>query len=442
MTPLPVEGTLAAGPMGRRGALSRLTSWILEKELGRPFWLFFVAALCFDFGFAMFLFLYNLFLLDMGFNERQLGLIAGAMTLGGVVATIPMGMFAQRAGLRRALSVGFAMTPLISAARTVATGQHLQVGLAFVGGMFLCSWGVCFSPAAAKLTTERNRTFAFSLLFSVGIGTGGIGGLVGGCLPGWLQRMFPAMHPADAKRVVLLLCCGIVALGLWPVLRLKLAAGVESERSAWRFDPYLWRFLPAVALWSLVAGSFMPFATAYLSRQVRVPLAHIGFIFSASQMAQVVAVLLAPAVFRRCGLVAGIMYTQIATAIALAGLARAHALPSIVALYLGFTAFHWMGGPGIYSLLMNRVEEGNRSNASAANSLATSLSQAAASAAAGAAYVDFGYPAVMSMLACIAALAAVVFWMLLRDPDDARDGPADDKEVTNTMQEQDNYATE
>jgi MFS family permease len=368
-----------------------------------------------------------------------LGLIAGAMTLGGVVATIPMGMFAQRVGLRRVLLVGFVATPLVSAVRTMASGEHVQVALAFVGGMFLCSWAVCFSPAAAKLTSEKNRTFAFSLLFSVGIGTGGIGGLVGGYLPGWLQSIFPAIHPADAKRAVLLLCCGVVLLGLWPVWRLKLpVASTAAQLSVWRFDPYLRRFLPAIALWSLVAGSFVPFATVYLSRQVHVPLAHVGVIFSASQMAQVAAVLLAPAVFRRCGLVAGITYTQVATAIALAGLARAHGLPVIVPLYLSFTAFHWMGGPGVYSLLMNRVEEASRSNASAANSLTTSLAQAIASAVAGAAYVDFGYPAVLSALACIAALAAALFWMLLRD----RGEKSGDKEVTNTMQEQDNYASD
>jgi MFS family permease len=434
-----VEGDSAArSPLDRR-IRGRLISWISSKELSREFWTFFVAALCFDFGFAMFLFLYSLFLLDIGFNERQLGLIAGAMTLGGVVATIPMGMLAQRAGLRKVLAVGFVATPLISALRVVVTGEHAQVGLAFAGGMFLCSWAICFSPAAAKLTSERDRTFAFSLLFSAGIGTGGIGGLVGGLLPGWLEAMFPALHAADAKRVVLLLCCGIVALGIWPVLRLRFpATEVAARRSVWRFDPYLLRFLPAVALWSLVAGSFVPFATAYLSRQVHVPLAHIGMIFSASQMAQVGAVLLAPEVFRRCGLVTGIMYTQIATAIALAGLARAHELPLIVPLYLGFTAFHWMGGPGIYSLLMNRVEEGSRSNASAANILATSLSQALASTIGGAAYVDFGYPKVLSAIAWIAACAAVLFWILLRD----RGGEIDDKEVTNRMQDQDNYAVD
>ncbi len=159
----------------------------------------------------------------------------------------------------------------------------------------------------------------------------------------------------------------------------------------------------------------MPFATAYLSRKVHVPLAHIGVIFSASQMAQLLAVLLSPAVFRRCGLVAGIMYTQLATAVALSALARAHELPVIVVMYLSFTAFHFMGGPGIYSLLMNRVEEEGRGIASAACSLVTSLSQAIASATAGAAYVAFGYSPVFLAIACIAALAAVLFWVLLRE---------------------------
>ncbi len=152
--------------------------------------MFFVVALCFDFGFAMFLFLYNLLLLDIGFNERQLGFIAGAMTLGSMVGTIPIGMLAQRMGLRRVLSGGFLVTPLISALRTFVANEYTQVGLAFVTGTFLCIWAVCFSPAAAKLTTEKNRTFAFSLLFSAGIGTGGLGGLIGGFLPGGCRHLF------------------------------------------------------------------------------------------------------------------------------------------------------------------------------------------------------------------------------------------------------------
>jgi predicted MFS family arabinose efflux permease len=376
---------------------------------------FFVAALCYDFGFAMFLFLYNLYLLDLGFNERQLGFIGGAMTLGVVVGTMPMGMLAQRVGLRRVMAWGFVATAAVSTLRLMFVGERALIGLAFASGMCLCFWAVCFSPVAAALTTEKNRTFAFSLLFSVGIATGGLGGLVGGWIPGKLVAMHGGMGPAAAKRMALLACCVVVTLGAWPISRLRLKVEGGQPGRVWRFDPFLRRYLPAIALWSLAAGAFVPFATVYLARQVRVPLGQIGEIFSASQLAQVVAILLAPWVFKRCGLVAGIAYTQVATAIALAGLARAHVLPTVVVLYLSFTAFHWMGGPGIYSLLMSRVAEDARSSASAANSLVTNVCQAIASAVVGAAYVAFGYPAVLTAIAGVAAVAAVVFWVLLRE---------------------------
>jgi MFS family permease len=401
---------------------SQLKSWILEKELSHEFWIFFVAALCYDFGFAMFLFLYNLFLLDHGFDERQLGLIAGAMTLGSVVATIPVGIVAQRIGLKRVLLTAFALLPPISVIRLFVLGERVQVGLAFLTGLSVCCWAVSFCPIAAKITIAKNRTFAFSLLMSVGIAAGGLGGLVGGFLPGWLQAFSPSLHAAEAKRAVLLLCCLIVAIGIWPVTRLSLRHEQEQQTSPWSFDPYLIRYLPAIALWSLASGAFIPFATAYLARYVNVPLPHIGLIISASQLAQVVAILFAPIVFRKCGLVVGITYTQLATAIALTALARTHNISLIVVLFLAFTGFHWMGGPGIYSLLMERVAEGRRSTASAANNLVTSLCQAIAAPIAGAAYVDFGYPTVLSAIAGVALLASFFFWLLLRKPGNVSEG--------------------
>lgn len=395
---------------------SRLKSWIQEKELSREFWIFFIAALCYDFGFAMFLFLYNLFLLDHGYNERQLGFIAGAMTLGSVAATIPVGVLAQRVGLKRVLLIAFVLLPPFSIVRLFLLEERVQVAFAFLTGLSVCCWAVSFCPIAAKVTIEKNRTFAFSLLMSVGIAAGGLGGLVGGYLPGWMQALNPYLQAAEAKRVVLVLCCAIVAAGIWPVTRLSLRSEQEQQASPWSFDPYLIRYLPAIGLWSLASGAFIPFATAYLSRYVQVPLPHIGLIVSASQLAQVVAILFAPAVFRRCGLVVGITYTQLATAVALAGLAHTHDISMIVALFLGFTGFHWMGGPGIYSLLMERVVEARRGTASAANNLVTSLCQAVSAPIAGAAYVAFGYPIVLSAIAGIALFASFLFWLLLRDP--------------------------
>jgi len=55
-------------------------SWLMEKKLSRGFWVFFTVAFFFDLGFAVYFFLFNLYLLDLHFNERSMGLIGGALT--------------------------------------------------------------------------------------------------------------------------------------------------------------------------------------------------------------------------------------------------------------------------------------------------------------------------------------------------------------------------
>jgi MFS family permease len=281
--------------------------------------------------------------------------------------------------------------------------------------MTLSIWAVCISPTVAQLTTEQQRPFAFSLVFSLGIGIGALGGLFGGRLPGWL-----AQHThlsIDPLRLVLLVSCAIVLLGIFPVARLTFAKPNLTARARPTFlSPFLLRFLPAIALWGLVTGSFSPFANVYFAQHLHMPLPQIGNAFSLSQIAQVAAVLLAPLLFRRLGLVSGIVVTQISAALLLCLLASTHTPLGATIGYMGFTAFQWMNEPGLYSLLMDRVPAEQREGAAASNSLVMSASQALAAMLAGGAFARFGYPAPMLAIACIAAVAAAFFWYLVDAP--------------------------
>jgi predicted MFS family arabinose efflux permease len=291
--------------------------------------------------------------------------------------------------------------------------------LAFVSGLTLSIWAVCISPAVAQMTTERQRPFAFSLVFSLGIGVGALGGLVGGRLPGWFAKHASASLAsvsADPLRLVLLLSCGLVAVGIWPVARLTFqrAAVVPVQARPSFLSPFLLRFLPAIAVWGLVTGSFSPFANVYFAEHMHMPLPQIGNAFSASQAMQVVAVLAAPLLFRRWGLVNGVVFTQLAAAVFLCVLASIHSPLGAALGYMAFTAFQWMNEPGLYSLLMDRVPREQREGAAAANSLVMSASQALAALLAGAAFARFGYPAPMVCIAALAVIAAILFRGLIR----------------------------
>jgi MFS family permease len=391
-----------------------LVAHVQGKGLSREFWRFFTAAFFYDFGFSMFFFLFNLFLLDFGFNEKSLGFITSAMTIGSVVGTIPVGLLSRKFGPQRLLRACFLLAPLFSALRTVMVWQSAQIGLAFFTGICLCMYTVCFSPAVAQVTTEANRPFAFSLVFSVGIATGALGGVVGGYLPQWLEYLHPAIHITDAKRWVLLISCGIALMGVFPAWRLRAQPEEAAPTSSsLHFNPFLLRFLAAMAVWSIVLGSFTPFANVYLSRHLSIPLSHIGIIFSISQLVQVAAVLIAPMLLRRWGVVKGIMLMQLATAVALGCLAGERNSSIAVITYLGFTAALWMSGPGIYSLLMNRMPKEQHSTASALNICVMSVFQAGAAAAAGTLFLKFGYPTVLLFIGGVAIAAALLFKGLL-----------------------------
>jgi MFS family permease len=399
-------------------------AWFFRKKLSQGFWVFFAVAFFFDFGFSVYFFLFPLYLLDFHFNERAIGLVGGALTLGSLIGTLPAGWLARKIGLRPLLTCCMIAAPLMGIARALAMWEWAQIGLAFLAGLAMSIWGVCFLPAVARLTTEDNRASAFSLIFSVSIGTSALGGLVCGYLPHWLSLAGIAMQAAEVKRMILIVSCGIVTIGLIPLMRLRLPL-LDSEPQAqeklgnhpWKMNPFLVRFLPSMALWTAVLASFTPFSNVYLTKNLHIPLAQIGVIFSAAQLIQLCVGLLTPVVFRRLGLVNGIVATQVATAAALGSLACTQNRGTAVALFLSFSAAQWMSSPGLYNLLMSNISDEERSSASAMTLFCNALFQSCATAGAGILFVQFGYPRVLAGIAALALTAALLFGLVVAPPD-------------------------
>jgi MFS family permease len=387
--------------------------WWSTRTLGREFWKFFAASFLFNVGMFIFFFLYNLYLLDRGFREDFLGLLVSAGAIGGVAGCIPSGMLAQRFGLRKTLLLNLTLGPLISASLALAAPGRGLLVLSFFGGVVGTIWPVIISPAIAQLTNEQNRPFGFSLIFSSGIGVGVLGSQAASHLPGWLVHMSPLVAAVRAKQIALLIGCGITALGAWPVFRLKFAPIPVRQKISYPRNPFLFRFLVAIAVWTLVTGSFIPFYNAYFAQYLRMPLERIGDVNSVSQISQTLAFLAAPFIFKKFGIVTGIVYTQIATAIALGCLAAAPGVSAAAVIYTSYTAVLWMSQPGMYSLLMSQVAPSEQPAASALNFLVISLTGAVAAAASGVSFVRFGYPAVLGATAVVALASAFLFRSLL-----------------------------
>ncbi len=289
------------------------SGWLGRKPMSREFWIFFVAALLFDFGFGLYFFLFNLYLTTLHLDEKVVGRLTGLLMLGGVAATIPVGLLVRRVGIKPLMLFCMFAAPIAAGLRVMLITPHAQLVLAVIFGATMCVWPVCFSPALARITSEENRAFGFSICFATGIGSGALAGLAGGYFPELIRRAGGTASLAGEMRVVLLLACVSVALAAIPMSRLSLRGEETAPRSARRIDNFLLRFLVVIALWNFALGSFLPFANIYLMTQLKVPLTRVGVVFSISQLTQVVAVLLAPVLFRRIGPVSWIACSQLLT---------------------------------------------------------------------------------------------------------------------------------
>jgi MFS family permease len=383
-------------------------------QFNRGFWVFFAAAFFYDFGVGLFLFLFGLYLTDLHFNERIVGILTGTLTLGNVIGTIPVTILVRRFGLQKLLLVCFISTPLICILRTFVLWTPAQMALAFLTGIAMSSWPICFSPTIAKLTNEQNRVSGFSITFATGIGLGTLAGIAGGYLPELLQKSGRADALVVSMRTVLQLACCVALLGAWPILKLRLGAPDRTAHGRTRmFHPFLFWFLPPFVVWNVVTGSFPPFAAIYLQQHLGIPLRHVGVIFSVSQLLQFTAVLLAPLLYRRWGRIAGIGFAQASTAIALLCMGWTDDKTFAIAYFFTFSGMQWMTGPGIYSFLMDHIPDEERSTASAIQNLSGAICQAATAAVTGSCIVRFGYANVLFGNAGFAIAAAILLLLFL-----------------------------
>jgi MFS family permease len=398
----------ALPPVAVHGLIWKSPMWQLETR----FWRFLACAMCVHFSACLFLLLYNLYLLDLGYRENVLGRIAGAFTAGNLVGVLPAAGFAHRWGLKPTLLACIAGTALMLLLRAVVTGEPALLAAAFAHGLMFAIWAVCMSPVIAAVTSESARASGFSIIFGSGVGLGVVAGLVGGRMPSWVARAGWAASPAQAKQLVLFAACASVVLALWPALRLGLESPAPRETRSYPGGPFIQSFLVAIGVWAFAVGLFNPLFNAYFARQFRMSVERIGTTFSIAQATQVVAMMAAPFVLRRLGLTRGVAVMQLAAAIALALLAPAPVALVAAALYAAFASFEYMCAPGFYSSLMSRVLPEQRSGASALNFLVMFAGQAVAAAAAGTVVARFGYPPMLVAASVLAACAAWLFWRL------------------------------
>lgn len=353
----------------------------LLPEFPRDAWLLYLGRFMRDAGRGLLAVLAVLHLREIGIGNVQIGVLLAVSLAGGFAMSLLVMLVAHRYSARL-LAVAISAVTGIAGVVLVATDQLALLVAAGFFGSYAASgfhWGPMLQieqSGIANLCAADTRTQAFAALniaSSVGRALGAL--LAGGAT--LLNSTFD-VEIVDAYRVMLAVYCALTFLGGAAYLMLSSApdvgtlragAGERDGRDARRADapriqnPFRARSRRRILSISALMGVdsfaggmiFESFLSLWLVAQFDVTAAAVGLLLVAAQLANMVSLALAPTVARRIGLLNTLVFTQIASNLALIAFAFAPALWVAVALWLVRSLLDEMDVPTRQSYMMGIV---------------------------------------------------------------------------------------
>lgn len=261
---------------------------------------------------GIYLVLFNLYLVRLGYDTGFIGWINGVSFLSFALFSLPAGMVGARRGVRWALvvgllvaGIGLALPPLAEFVPAAWQAHWLVITyiLAWLGAAL---YTVNFVPFLVGVTEPetRNHVFAFA---AAGLPAGAfLGSLLGGLLPGWFAELLDIAPDSVAVYRHSLLLGALLFLLTTPLPFLTRPLIQEAQtHTEDQATPAPYGFMALMALVIVLRlaseSAGKAFFTVYLDTSLHVPTASIGTIVSVGQLLAIPAALLTPLLLSRWG---------------------------------------------------------------------------------------------------------------------------------------------
>jgi MFS family permease len=125
----------------------------------------------------------NLYVYSLGYDLVFVGFFAATSALGSLIASVPVGMLADRLGRKPLLLISGFGTPVTLVMTALSTTPLLLIGSGILNGLLASAYWVTNLPILTESTTEDQRVGAMALNNFLLLGVGALGALVGGGVP-------------------------------------------------------------------------------------------------------------------------------------------------------------------------------------------------------------------------------------------------------------------
>jgi MFS family permease len=390
------------------------------REFSRPARLYLLTEFLAWTGHGIMSVLYNLYLVEGGYQESFVGRAVSVTALGLALTALPAGLLAERWGRRRCLILGAALDGVGFVVRASVLAPGPILAASFVAGAGQAMLAIAAAPFITEHSTPRERTHLFSAFFSFAL----LAGVAGSALGGWLPRVAMALPEGvrpdllHAYRAVLLIGSAFCFSAALPLLRLRglvepplsHAGEPVPARAARRLFPIALN----AALIGAGAGLVIPFMNLYFKTRFRCSSGQIGLFFALAQVFTAIASLLGPAIARRFGKLRTAVASELLSLPFLVTLgAESHLGTAVVAFWLRATLMQ-ASTPLLQTFIMEALPAGLRARATSIMNLVWNVGWAVSATLAGLIIQRFGYAVPFYCTATLYALAATTFYLAFR----------------------------
>ncbi len=377
--------------------------------------------------------IFNLYLLELGFSIKFIGLRLLAMGVARVVAAVPAGWVSDRVGRKWGFIIGDGGGAVMALVQIMATVPVVLLVAPAIQAAFGALHHVTESPFMAENSEPEERIH----LFSVGSGMRTLaamaGALIAGFAPGWLAEVMEISRVSAFRWATMLGIAGwflslIPAVMLRPYTSREVAEAMEEQPprpglfGGIRSLTTIRRFLVVSALIALGGGFTLRLANVFFQEGVDAAETEIGVTFAAGSLFLAAAAFMAPFIEKRWGKVRSIALSRLAAVpfIVVIGLAPSLATPTAVmslagaAFVLRTTLFN-MSGPIYEAFSMELLHPGERATFTGLETLIAG-GLAAVGGWLGAGLMDGGdFASPWLLMSAFYLVSVAVFWAYFRD---------------------------
>src|SRR4030042_1762826 len=304
--------------------------------------LYLVYAIVAGVAIGIFRLLFNFYILSLGYDEKLLGNLVTASSLTALFVALPMGYLADILGRKVSLLISAILVSITIGMMVIWPATPTLYAMNILSGVAQSLAGLTMSPFLMENSSERERTYLFSVSSGIQVVSASVGNWIGGYLPSWVAgaRSVEAVSSQAYGGSILVVAIAL-AISIIPLILIKLPRLDHSERTV--FAPFsyaaknpkkLTQLVLPMLITSFGAGLIMPFMNVFFRVQYHQSDQVIGVLFAWGSLAMGLGLLAAPPLADRFGKIQIVVITQ--------GLS----IPFLI--LLGFSPLFWVSGVAYY----------------------------------------------------------------------------------------------